>query len=96
MDFIQFEAIDESQQNEPFTFSDDDQKTEHNESFIDDSEQPMEDVSFCRQLDIENIDHYNKFPNQTRNLRDAVYEVNEMTFGGEDTQTELFAPEDRI
>ena len=55
----------------------------------------MEDVSFYRTLDPENIDHYNKFPNQTRNPRDAVYEDDEMFFGTEDTQPELFAPENR-
>ena len=49
MDFIQSEAIDESQQNEPHNFSDDDEKTnDEMDDFIDDSEQPMEDVSFYR------------------------------------------------
>ena len=55
----------------------------------------MEDVSFYWTLDPENIDHYNKFPNQTRNPRDAVYEDDEMFFGTEETQPELFAPENR-
>ena len=55
----------------------------------------MEDVSFYRTLDPENNDHYNKFPNQTRNPRDAVCEDDEMFFGTEDTQPELFAPENR-
>ena len=44
----------------------------------------MEDVSFYRQLDPENIDHYNKFPNQNRNPGDAGYENSEMYFGDED------------
>ena len=96
MDFIQFEAIDESQQNEiNFSDNDDDEKTEQNENFIDDSEQPMEDESFSRTFDPENIDQYNKFSNQTRSPKDAVYEDDEMFFGTEDTQPELFAPEDR-
>ena len=96
MDFIQFEAIDESQQNEiNFSDNDDDEKTEQNENFIDDSEQPMEDESFSRTFDPENIDQYNKFSNQTRSPKDAVYEDNEMFFGTEDTQPELFAPGDR-
>ena len=72
MDFIQFEAIDESQQNEiNFSDNDDDEKTEQNENFIDDSEQPMEDESFSRTFDPENIDQYNKFSNQTRSPKDA-------------------------
>ena len=32
----------------------------------------MEGVSFFRKLNPENIDHYNKFPNQTRDPRSAV------------------------
>ena len=32
----------------------------------------MEGVSFFRKLDPENYDHYNKFPNQTRDPRSAV------------------------
>ena len=96
MDFIQSEAIDESQQNEPHNFSDDDEKTnDEMDDFIDDSEQPMEDVSFYRKLDPGNIDNYIKFPNQTRNPRVAVYEVNEMFFGTKDTQPELLAPKNR-
>ena len=94
MDFIQFEAIDESQQNEiNFSDNDDDGKTEQDEDFIDDTEQPMEDLSFYRTFDHENIDQYNKFPNQTRDPKDAVYEDDGMFFGTEDTQPELFAPE---
>ena len=38
----------------------------------------MEDVRFYSTFDPENIDHYNKFPNQTRNPIDAVYEDDEM------------------
>ena len=94
MDFIQFEAIDESQQNEIIDFSDD-EKTDQDENFINDSEQPMEDVSFYRKLDPENIDHYNKFPNQTRGPRAAVYEDDEIFFRTEDTQPELFSAENR-
>ena len=76
MDFIQFEVIDESQQNETIDFLDD-EKTDQDKNFIDDSKQPMEDVGFYRKLDPENIDHYNKFPNQTRDPRVAVYEDDE-------------------
>ena len=71
MDFIQFEAIDESQQNETINFSDDG-KTDVDKNSIDDSEQPMEDVSFYRKFDPENIDHYNTFTNQTRDPKVAV------------------------
>ena len=50
------------------------------DDFIDDSEQPMEDVSFHRKLDPGNIDDYIKFPNQTRDPWVAVYEDDEMFF----------------
>ena len=96
MDFIQFEAIDKSKQNETnFSDNDDDETTQQDKGFIDDTEQPMEDVSFYKTFDPENGDQYNKFPNQTRNPKDAVYEDDEMFFGTEDTQPELFAPENR-
>ena len=63
-DFIQSEAIDKSQQNEiSFSDNDDDEITQQDKEFIDDTEQPMEDVSFYRTFDPENIDQYNKFPN---------------------------------
>ena len=55
----------------------------------------MEDVSFYRKLDPENIDHYNKFPNQTLDPRVVVYEDDEMFFGTEDTQPELYDLQDR-
>ena len=96
MDFIQFEAIDESQQNETLNFSDD-EKTDQDEKCINDSEQPMEGVSFYRQFDPENIDYYDTdtFTNKTRDPRAVVYKDDEMFFGTEDTQPELFAPENR-
>ena len=53
--------------------------------FIDDSVQMREGVSFYRNVDLSNIDNYNKFPNQTRDPRSAVYEDNEMFFDVEDT-----------
>ena len=94
MDFIQFEAIDESQQNETLNFSYD-EKTDQDEKFIDDSEQSMEDVSFYRKFDQENLDHYNTFTNQTRDPKVALYEDDKMLFGNEDTQPELYDPEVR-
>ena len=41
--YIQLKAVDESQGNEPQNFA---EITDEMDSFIDDSEQPMEDVSF--------------------------------------------------
>ena len=66
MDFIQFEAIDEFQQNETVNFSDD-EKTDQDEKFIDDSKQPMKDVSFYRKFNPEIINHYDTdtFTNKT-------------------------------
>lgn len=63
--------------------------------FIDDIEQSFEGVSLYRKLDPENINDYYKFPNQTRDPRVAVYEDDEMLFGIEDTQPELYAPRSR-
>ena len=62
---------------------------------VDNSEQPMKDVNIYKTLESENIDHYSKFSNQTRDPRVAVYEDDEMYFGTEDTPPEFFAPEDR-
>ena len=86
MNFIQFEAIIKSQENKTLNFSDCDEKTEQDENIIDDSEQPMWNLSFYRDLDPEKVDQYNKFPNQTRDPRVAVYEDDEMLFGTNDTQ----------
>ena len=63
MEFIDPQAIEESQ---PLTFSDDDEeiKSDEMEDFIDDTEQTEENVSFYRQLDPQNLDHYYKFPIQ--------------------------------
>ena len=63
MDFIQRDAIEDSQ--ERLDFSDDETINDKDGNFIDDSEQLMEDVSFYRKLDPENLKHYNKFPNWT-------------------------------
>ena len=65
------------------------------EDFIDDTDQQREGVSFYRQLDPENNEHYHRFPNQTRNTKEAVYEDDELYFGEDDTQPELCDPEDR-
>ena len=59
MDFIQFEADDESQQNETLHFSDDVQ-TEQGNRFIIDDDLYMEHVSFYRKFDPENVCHYKK------------------------------------
>ena len=92
MDFIQSEAIDESQQTPDF--SDDEMINDEDENVIYDSQQPMQDVSFHRQLDPEIINHY-KFPSQTRDPRVTLYEDDEMFFGNEDTQPEFYDPENR-
>lgn len=63
------------------------------DKLVHDYEQPMEGVNLYRKLDPENINHYNKFPNQTRDPRAAVYEDDEMFFGTENTQPELYNPE---
>ena len=62
-------------------------------TFIDDSQQPEESITFYRQSDPQNLHDYPKFDNQTRNPIEAFYSDIENYFG-EDTQPELFAPED--
>ena len=42
-----------------------------------------------------NVEHYHKLPNQTRNPKEAVNEDKELHFRTEDTQPELYDPEDR-
>ena len=73
-------------------FSDDESMDEGN--FIDDSEEESS-INVYRKLDPHNLEHYNRFPNQTRNPISAVYEDDEMYFGEEDSQPELYIPEDR-
>ena len=49
---------------QPLIFSDEDEITnDEMEYFIDNSEQPREDVSFYRQFDPEDLEHYHKSPN---------------------------------
>ena len=55
----------------------------------------MEDVSFYRNSDPENLNHRNTFTNQTRDPWVAACEDYEMFFGAEDTQPELHDPEVR-
>ena len=44
------------------------------ENFIDDTYQQEDGVSFYRQLNPENVEHYHKLPNQTRNSNEVVNE----------------------
>ena len=97
MEFIQLEA-DEDSQYQPISneVDDDDEELTNNEmeDFIDNSKEPEEDISFYQNLN--NRDQYYNFPNQTENLRNAIAEDYEMYLGdGEDSQPELYAPEDR-
>ena len=89
MGFIEFEA---SQENQALVFSDDEDEITNDEmeDLIDEKDEQEEDLSFYIQLDPENIEHYHKFPNQTRNPKEAVYEDNEPYFGNEDTRPELY------
>ena len=73
-------------------FSDDESMDEGN--FIADSEEESS-INVYRKLDPHNLEHYNRFPNQTRNPISAVYEDDEMYFGEEDSQPELYIPEER-
>ena len=97
MDFIETEAV-ESNTEQPLVFSDEEEEKitdELDNDFIDKSEQPEYDVSFYRQLDPLNIDHYPKVPNQTRNPLDAIFEDDTSYYGKKDIQPELYAIEDK-
>ena len=96
MDFIEFKATEESQENQPLTFSNRGEMTnDEMENFIDDSKQPKEDVSYYRKLDPENLNDCYKFAKQTRDPQVAVDEDDEMYFSMEDQQPELYAAENR-
>ena len=95
MEFIETEAVEG---NQPLVFSDDEEEekiTDELDDFIDNSEQPWEDVRFYRQLELLNINDYPKFLNQTRTLLDASFEDDTLYYGTEDVQPELYALEDR-
>ena len=57
--------------------------------------QQVDDVSFYRQLDPTNNEHYHKFPNQTINPLEAVHEDVVPYFGKENMQPDLHAPDHR-
>ena len=92
MELVNFEAEESSDNGDTIHFSDDAETIDDNNS-INDSEEITDDISFYRNLDPHNADHYNKFPNQTHDPVSAVYGDDEMYFGEEDPQPELYAPE---
>ena len=96
MEFIETKAV-ESNNKQPLFFSDGEEEkiTDRLDDFIDNSEQPGDDVSFYRRLYPLNIDHYPKLPDQTRDLLDAIFEDDTLYYGKEDIQPDLYAPEDR-
>ena len=96
MEFIDMEATKDSQEIQPLVFSDDNEEiNDAINSFIDDSEQPREDISFYRKFDPNNLNHYHKFSNQTIDPRIPTYKNNQSYFGAEDQQPELYGPENR-
>ena len=92
MEFIDMEATEDFQENQPLVFSDDDEEMTNDEinNFIDDSEHPRKDVSFYRKIDPDNLIHYQKFPNLTIDRRIATYKNNQSYFVEEDQQPELY------
>ena len=98
MNFIQFEAVEENLEGgQPLDFSDEDEDDQviDEVDFIDDNEHQKEDVSFYRNIDLKNIDKYNKFSNQAKDPRSAIYEDGEIFFGVDDTQSLLRVPKNR-
>ena len=76
-------------------FSDEESTKNEMEDFIDDTDQSREDISFYRESDPNNLEHYHKFPNQTTNPRFAVDKDDKPYFGDEGVQPELYVPENR-
>ena len=90
MGFILTEAHEEAQP--ALQVSDDEiEETNEDNAFIDNTSIEQESISFYR--DLNNLEHYPKFKNQTRNPIDAPYSDTESYFG-EDTQPELYDPEE--
>ena len=83
MEFTDVEATEDSQENQPLAFSDDDEEMTNDamENFI--------------KFDPDDLKHYRKFPNETRDSKTAIYEDDEMYLGEEDQQPELYVPENR-
>ena len=73
MEFINFEAEESIDNGDTIHFSDDEETIGGN-NFINDSEEINDDISFYRNLDPHNSDHYNKFPNQTHYPVSDVYD----------------------
>ena len=96
MEFIETKAVESNNKQPLFVSNGEEEKiTDELDDFIDNSEQPGDDVSFYRLLYPLNIDHYPKLPDQTRNLLHAIFEDDTLYYGKEDIQPELYAPEDR-
>ena len=64
MELIETDTVEGNNQ-QLLVFSDDEEEkiTDELDDFSDNSKQPGEDVSFYKQLDPLNIDHYPKLPN---------------------------------
>ena len=95
MDFV----LNEATEDRPLVFSDYEEEekiTDELDDFIDNGPQPEEDISFYRQLDPGNIDHYLKFNSTTCNPINAIYEDDFPFYGHEDQQLELYASKDRV
>ena len=74
----------------PLVFSDDEEEItkDEMEDVIDATNKPREDISFYRQLDPDNLEHYPTFIS-------AVYKDDTPYFGEEDTHLELCVPKNR-
>ena len=103
MDFVDLEAAEESLDNQPLIFSEDEEMTNYEmDGFIDNSNQQRESVSLYRQVespnqtrDPQNLNDCSKFLNQTRDPHVATYEDDEPFYGTHDTQPELYSSENR-
>ena len=91
MDFMLDKAKDYSQ---ALQFSDEEEIKNDADDFINNEEISEEGVSFYRERDTLDLNNYYKFNNQTRDPRKAIFEDCGIFFG-EDSQPELFVPEDR-
>lgn len=94
MEFLSLEADEENDNFLVFSDEEEDTVTDDINDFIDDT--PIEeDVSFYRGGSPFDINGHPKFNGQSRNPLKAIYADDELNYGHEDQQPELYAPEDR-
>lgn len=93
MEFIQTEALVDDNNQQSLRISDDEldeRMADELDDFVDNSFQGSKNVSFYRQLGNDQF----KFPNQTKESIDSIFEQDTTLYEIEDLQSELYGLED--